>query len=101
MHRPARFQDHEGDKVVMMDRDGVINHDRTDYVRTAGQFRMIHGAQRAIRLLTQYGYQVHIVSNQSAVGRGLITKDDLDYIEKSLLLSHILVRHPQRLLRKS
>lgn len=85
MHRPARFQDHEGDKVVMIDRDGVINHDRPDYVRTVGQFRMIHGAQRAIRLLTQYDYKVHIVSNQSAVGRGLITKDTLDEITRHML----------------
>jgi D-glycero-D-manno-heptose 1,7-bisphosphate phosphatase len=85
MTRAARFNDHEGDKVVMMDRDGVINYDRSDYVRTVAQFRLIHGAQRAIRLLTQHGYQVHIVSNQSAVGRGLMTKDDLDEITRHML----------------
>ena len=83
MMRPvARFQDHEGDKVVLLDRDGVINHERTDYVRRVEQFRLIHGSQRAIRLLTQYGYQIHIVSNQSAVGRGLMTQEQLDDITR-------------------
>jgi D-glycero-D-manno-heptose 1,7-bisphosphate phosphatase len=85
MQRAARFNDHEGDKVVMMDRDGVINHDRADYVRTVGQFRLIHGTQRAVRLLTQNGYHVHIVSNQSAVGRGLMTKEELDEITRHML----------------
>ncbi len=86
MTRPARFKDHEGDRVVMMDRDGVINYERRDYVRRVEQFRLIHGAQRAIRLLTQHGYQVHIVSNQSAVGRGLMTQDDLNEITGHMLM---------------
>ena len=85
MKRPARFKDHEGDKVVLLDRDGVINYDRADYVRSVEQFRMIHGVQRAIRLLTQYGYQVHVVSNQSAVGRGLMTQEALDEITRHML----------------
>ncbi len=80
-----RVQDHEGDKVVLLDRDGVINHDRPDYVRRVEQFRLIHGARRAIRLLTQRGYQVHIVSNQSAVGRGLMTQQQLDEITRTML----------------
>ena len=85
MPRAARFQDHEGDKVVLMDRDGVVNHDRPDYIRDVNQFRFIHGAQRAIRLLTQNGYRVHIVSNQSAVGRGLMTQAALDEITAHML----------------
>ena len=85
MKRPARFKDHEGDKVVLLDRDGVINYDRPDYVRSVEQFRLIHGAQRAIRLLTQYGYQVHVVSNQSAVGRGLMTQEVLDEITRHMM----------------
>ena len=85
MTRPARFQDHEGDKVVLMDRDGVINYDRRDYVRRVEEFRLIHGTQRAFRLLTQYGYQVHVISNQSAVGRGLMTQEDLDEITRHMI----------------
>jgi histidinol-phosphate phosphatase family protein len=85
MTRLARFQDHEGDKVVLLDRDGVINYDRPDYVLSVGQFRMIHGTEHAIRLLTQYGYHVHIISNQSAVGRGLMTAEQLDEITRYML----------------
>jgi D-glycero-D-manno-heptose 1,7-bisphosphate phosphatase len=86
MKRPARFKDHEGDKVVMLDRDGVINYERRDYVRRVAQFRLIHGAQRALRLLTQHGYQVHVISNQSAVGRGLMTQEDLNEITAHMLM---------------
>jgi histidinol-phosphate phosphatase family protein len=85
MTRLARFQDHEGDKVVLLDRDGVINYDRPDYVLSVAQFRMIHGTEHAIRLLTEYDYRVHIVSNQSAVGRGLMTAEQLDEITRHML----------------
>jgi D-glycero-D-manno-heptose 1,7-bisphosphate phosphatase len=85
MTRPARFNDHEGDKVVLMDRDGVINYDRRDYVRSVEQFRLIHGTQRALRMLTRCGYQVHVVSNQSAVGRGLMTQEALDEITRQMI----------------
>ncbi|MBN1916906.1 MAG: HAD family hydrolase [Verrucomicrobia bacterium] len=85
MPRAARFNDHEGDKVVLIDRDGVVNYDRPDYILEVSQFRFIHGSERAIRLLTQSGYQVHIVSNQSAVGRGLMTQATLDEITAYML----------------
>ena len=85
MTRPARFQDHEGDRVVLLDRDGVINQHRERYVLNLGQFRMLHGVQRAVRLLTRYGYQVHVVSNQSVIGRGLMTPEQLDEITRHML----------------
>jgi len=85
MTRPARFKDHEGDKVVLLDRDGVINMDRHDYVLNLDRFKLLHGVQHAIRLLTQHGYQIHIVSNQAAVGRGLMTQTDLDEITRHML----------------
>jgi D-glycero-D-manno-heptose 1,7-bisphosphate phosphatase len=58
-------------KLVILDRDGVINHDSDLYIKTPDEWKPIAGSLGAIARFTQSGYQVVIATNQSGLGRGL------------------------------
>ncbi|OQK15296.1 histidinol-phosphatase [Methyloprofundus sedimenti] len=57
-------------KYVLLDRDGVINQDSGDFIKSADEWLPIKGSLEAIALLNQHGYQVVVITNQSGVGRG-------------------------------
>ncbi len=71
-------------KVIFLDRDGVINKKmpRGEYVRTVQEFEFLPGVIEAMKLLTDAGYEIYIISNQAGVGRGLMTEPDLFQIHK-------------------
>jgi D-glycero-D-manno-heptose 1,7-bisphosphate phosphatase len=71
-------------RLVILDRDGVINHDSPDFIKTPDEWRPIDGSLDAIRLLTENGYTVAVASNQSGVGRGLIDLATLDAIHRKM-----------------
>lgn len=60
-------------KAVFLDRDGVINKKRNDYVKNVDEFVMLEGVPEAIKLLNERNFLVVIITNQSAVNRGLLT----------------------------
>lgn len=59
--------------AVFLDRDGVLCENRVDYVKTWTEFQWIPGAQEALRLLARLEMPVVLVTNQSAINRGLTT----------------------------
>ena len=71
-------------KVVFLDRDGVINRDSRHYVKSWDEFEFIPGSLSAIRRLHTHGHPVIIITNQSGVNRGLIPLDVLNDIHTRL-----------------
>jgi D-glycero-D-manno-heptose 1,7-bisphosphate phosphatase len=68
-----------------LDRDGVINENRADYVRSPDQLVYIPGAFEALRMLAGTPYRIVVVSNQSAVGRGIISEEQANAINDELV----------------
>lgn len=64
-------------KLILLDRDGVVNTNRALGVRDEGELELIPGAAQAIRLLNEAGIWVALVTNQALVGRGEIAHHDL------------------------
>ena len=69
---------------VVLDRDGVINRDRADYVKTPAELVFLPGSLDAIAALGRAGFGIVVATNQSGVGRGLFGIADLDAIHDRL-----------------
>ena len=67
-------------KVVFLDRDGTINYDSPDYIKSRAEFIIIPGSIEAIRLLTLNGFASIVITNQSAIPRKFISPAELDQI---------------------
>ena len=67
-------------KLVILDRDGVINYDSHDFIKSPEEWRPIPGSLEAIAKLNHAGYQVVLATNQSGVGRGLFEVSTLNAI---------------------
>jgi D-glycero-D-manno-heptose 1,7-bisphosphate phosphatase len=71
-------------KLVILDRDGVINHDSDSYIKRPEEWKAIAGSLEAIARLTQAGYHVVVATNQSGVGRGLFEMSTLNAIHDKM-----------------
>lgn len=72
-------------KLVLLDRDGVINHDSDKYIKSPAEWEAIPGSLEAIARLCQNGYRVIVVSNQSGLGKKKLDIIDLTQIHRKLL----------------
>jgi len=71
-------------KLVILDRDGVINHDSAAYIKSPEEWKPIPGSLEAIALLSQAGYRVLVATNQSGIGRGLFEMATLNAIHDKM-----------------
>jgi D-glycero-D-manno-heptose 1,7-bisphosphate phosphatase len=71
-------------KLVILDRDGVINFDSDRYIKSPAEWKPIPGSLEAIARLTQAGYRVVVASNQSGIDRGLFDMDTLNAIHEKM-----------------
>lgn len=72
-------------KLLILDRDGVINYDSTDYIKSVDEWRPIPGSLEAIARLNQNGYTVAVATNQSGIARQLYTHETLANIHQKML----------------
>ena len=71
-------------KTVFLDRDGVINKERSDYIKSISELEIFPNVAKNIELLKNAGFLVVIITNQSAINRGIISIEKLSSIHKLL-----------------
>ncbi|MBB5390427.1 MULTISPECIES: D-glycero-beta-D-manno-heptose 1,7-bisphosphate 7-phosphatase [unclassified Herbaspirillum] len=71
-------------KLIILDRDGVINHDSDAFIKSPDEWIPIKGSLEAIARLNQAGYRVVVATNQSGVARGLFDIKTLNAIHHKM-----------------
>ncbi len=71
-------------KLVILDRDGVINEDSDDYIKSVEEWIPIDGSIEAIARLNQAGYNIVVASNQSGITRGYFTISTLNAMHEKM-----------------
>ena len=71
--------------AIFLDRDGVLLENREDYIRSWDEARIYQEALNALAGLSETSYLLILVTNQSAVGRGIISLSDAEAINQALL----------------
>ena len=70
--------------AILVDRDGVINRERSDYVKSWDEFEFLSGTFTALKLLSTLGIPILIVTNQSVIGRGITDVDTINDIHATM-----------------
>jgi D-glycero-D-manno-heptose 1,7-bisphosphate phosphatase len=71
--------------AVFLDRDGVINENRDDYVKGWEEVRLLPGALEALARLAASPFRIVLISNQSPIGRGILTVGQVEAINRRLV----------------
>lgn len=72
-------------RLIILDRDGVINHDRTDFIKSPDEWQPLPGSVEAIAAASRAGVRLVVVSNQSGLARGLFDISTLHAIHRRML----------------
>lgn len=72
-------------KIIVLDRDGVINVDSDQFIKSPDEWKPIPGSLEAIARLNEANWRVVVASNQSGVGRGLFDMDTLNAINEKMV----------------
>jgi D-glycero-D-manno-heptose 1,7-bisphosphate phosphatase len=72
-------------KLIILDRDGVINFDSAQFIKSPDEWKPIPGSLDAISRLDQAGYRIVVATNQSGIGRGLFDMDTLNTINDKMI----------------
>ena len=72
-------------RYILLDRDGVINHDSDAFIKSPDEWQPIEGSLEAIALLNLAGFKVIIVTNQSGVAKGLLDENMLANIHSKMI----------------
>ena len=86
-------------KLIILDRDGVINYDSAQFIKSPDEWKPIPGSLEAIAKLDGAGYRVVVATNQSGVGRGLFDMDTLNAINDKMVIDD-RIRENMRKYRK-
>jgi len=70
---------------IILDRDGVINRDSDDYIKSLEEWQPLPGSIEAMVALSRAGHRLAVATNQSGLGRGLFQQADLDAMHQRLL----------------
>ncbi|MCX4188133.1 D-glycero-beta-D-manno-heptose 1,7-bisphosphate 7-phosphatase [Methylophaga sp. OBS4] len=70
--------------LIILDRDGVINHDSDDFIKSPAEWEPIEGSLEAIARLNYAGYRVVVITNQSGIARGLLDVETLNRIHSKM-----------------
>lgn len=70
--------------LIILDRDGVINHDSDDFIKSPAEWVPIDGSLEAIARLNYAGYRVVVITNQSGIARGLFDVEMLNHIHSKM-----------------
>jgi D,D-heptose 1,7-bisphosphate phosphatase len=82
-------------RAIFLDRDGVLNKDRNDYVKNIDELEIFPFIGKCIRQINEQGFLVIVITNQSAIGRKLITHNDVENIHK--FIQKFLKKHDAKI----
>ncbi len=71
--------------LIILDRDGVINQDSPDFIKSPDEFIFLSGSVEAIVKLSQAGHRIGVASNQSGIARGHLTEETLQTIHRKMI----------------